>query len=540
MKKSLDKADSIQKAAEAYKIDPNLSLRAAATIHKVAPQSVINYLNAKTKPAPDIFGSYQKLSPIEESVLVEHCVRGYNSGFPLTIRHLNDCANEFLRMKGVNDIVGSHWHTSFFKRHPEIHSKFSPPIDRRRVNAEDPDEFIEWFRRFHNIRVKWGINDPNIYNMGESRSAIGGEQRSKVILPVEEKGAFKKQDGSCEWATLIECIRVIGGDIPSFLIVKGKHILLDMCELFGSSRATLAVSDNGWTSNELGLEWLRHFNKHTGSRGAYRLLILNTHGSHATIEFVNYAYENNIVLLYLPPHTTHRLQPLDVAIFGPLATYYSQLVNENNGHDGKDVSKHEWMQWILKSRVQANSESNIQSAWAGAGLVPFDPNKILSQLKEVKVYTSRSIMPEEQSNRLSTSLVITPRFRIQHGILTIELPITKTHEIKQWIDQLGANTPSISTYKAKLQAFIHWQLTDGCLKQYEVQSLPKAAINKKERSKKTIASKPIDVDSDTTYCQQMANKKAKKSKKTAFNETQKPSQSGKNNGRRKVRFAVNY
>src|SRR6266498_3836271 len=142
MNKALNKSENIQKAAEAYKNNPNLSIRRAAAIYNVAPNSVSNYLNGRTKPAPDYFTSYQKLSSIEESVLVEHIMRGYHSNYLLTIPHLNDCANELLRMKGVSDTVGVYWHNSFFNRHPEIQSKFSRPIDRRRMNAEDSDKFI--------------------------------------------------------------------------------------------------------------------------------------------------------------------------------------------------------------------------------------------------------------------------------------------------------------------------------------------------------------------------------------------------------------
>jgi hypothetical protein len=50
----------------------------------------------------------------------------------------------------------------------------------------------------------------------------------------------------------------------------------------------VAVSENGWTNNEIRLYWLKHvFNKHTRTRtrGRYRLLILNGHGSHVTPEF---------------------------------------------------------------------------------------------------------------------------------------------------------------------------------------------------------------------------------------------------------------
>ena len=93
----------------------------------------------------------------------------------MTIQHLNDCANELLRMKGVNITVSYHWYNSFFKRHPEVYLKFSRSIDCRRMNVEDPDDFIEWFRRFYEIRNKWGIIDSDIYNMDESGSVISME-----------------------------------------------------------------------------------------------------------------------------------------------------------------------------------------------------------------------------------------------------------------------------------------------------------------------------------------------------------------------------
>jgi len=108
MNKALNKSENIQKAAEAYKNDLNLNIRRAVVIHNIAPNSVSNYLNGRTKPAPDYFTSYQKLSSIKESVLVEYIIRGYYSDYLLTIPHLNDCANEFLRMKGISDIINVH------------------------------------------------------------------------------------------------------------------------------------------------------------------------------------------------------------------------------------------------------------------------------------------------------------------------------------------------------------------------------------------------------------------------------------------------
>ena len=143
MEKSLKKSEQIKKAVEAYNNDAELSYRAAANIHGVSPQSIINHLKGKNQPAPDTFITSQKLTPIEESVLVRHSLRAYESGFPLSIKHLDDCANEILRNRGSNERIGYHWHNSFLKRHPELKPKYSRPIDRQRTKAEDPDQFIE-------------------------------------------------------------------------------------------------------------------------------------------------------------------------------------------------------------------------------------------------------------------------------------------------------------------------------------------------------------------------------------------------------------
>ena len=114
----------------------------------------------------------------------------------MSIQNFNDFANELLTNRGSDQKVDVNWYLAFFKRHPEVRSKFSRPIDKQRVFAENADTFIEWFRRFHETRIKWTIIDPNIYNMDESGSAIDVEQKSKVILSSEEKETFARQHGN--------------------------------------------------------------------------------------------------------------------------------------------------------------------------------------------------------------------------------------------------------------------------------------------------------------------------------------------------------
>ncbi|KAF2888963.1 hypothetical protein ILUMI_17210 [Ignelater luminosus] len=53
------------------------------------------------------------------------------------------------------------------------------------------------------------------------------------------------------------------------------------------------------------------------------LLILDNHESHSSIPVLNLCKSNGVVLLSFPPHTSHKLQPLDRMVFGPLKRYFN-------------------------------------------------------------------------------------------------------------------------------------------------------------------------------------------------------------------------
>ena len=79
----------------------------------------------------------------------------------------------------------------------------------------------------------------------------------------------------------------------------------------------ISVSSNGWTTNEIGLDWIKHFDKDSRSRtiGAKHLLVLDGHETHHSADFEHYCKEHNIMTLCMPPHLSHILQQLDVGCF---------------------------------------------------------------------------------------------------------------------------------------------------------------------------------------------------------------------------------
>jgi hypothetical protein len=98
-----------------------------------------------------------------------------------------------------------------------------------------------------------------------------------------------------------------------------------------NSKAHFTTSANGWSNNTIGLVWLRKvFERYTKPLRdtQKRLLVVDGHSSHVNIAFVSQADKHSIILLVLLPHTTQKLQPLDVGLFQPLSTNYTHELNQ--------------------------------------------------------------------------------------------------------------------------------------------------------------------------------------------------------------------
>jgi len=133
-----------------------------------------------------------------------------------------------------------------------------------------------------------------------------------VVTGSEKRAGKGKlvQPGDREWATVIEAICADGSAIPPYIILAGKQHISTWYQ-YGNLPLDwpIALSDNGWTNNELGLAWLKHFDKYTATRtqGAWRLLIIDGHDSHISQAFQDLCKESKIIALCMPPHASHLL-----------------------------------------------------------------------------------------------------------------------------------------------------------------------------------------------------------------------------------------
>ena len=94
----------------------------------------------------------------------------------------------------------------------------------------------------------------------------------------------------------------------------------------GPDDALYARSESGWIDSELFLSWFNKIFLKYSVPDRPIMLLTDGHKSHLTLDVVDLCIQNKIILFCLPPHTTHALQPLDVAVFKSLKDYFSKTV----------------------------------------------------------------------------------------------------------------------------------------------------------------------------------------------------------------------
>jgi hypothetical protein len=113
-----------------------------------------------------------------------------------------------------------------------------------------------------------------------------------------------------------------------------------------------------------------------------RLLIVDGHNSHINLRFISWAVERGIFILILPPHSTHRLQPLDVNCFSPLSIAYGIQLNQwlHKGLGIVSFTKRDFLTLFRTAWATSFTLANIQGGFAKAGIWPFNPQLVLDAI----------------------------------------------------------------------------------------------------------------------------------------------------------------
>lgn len=206
------------------------------------------------------------------------------------------------------------------------------------------------------------------------RPEITTEQKPDRVIA--RRGAL--QEGSvtsAEWGTLVTvsfAVNAIGNAIPPFFVFPRvryqDHFIRD-----GPIGSSGSANPSGWMQDESFMLFLDHFKKIYFLISHKILLVLDNHASHIHINALDFCKTNGIVLLSFPPHCSHKLQPLDRSVFGPL----KKAVNSTcdgwmRSHPGKTMTIYDIPGILTTAIPLALTQSNIQAGFRTTGIVPFN------------------------------------------------------------------------------------------------------------------------------------------------------------------------
>ncbi|OSC99800.1 DDE-domain-containing protein, partial [Trametes coccinea BRFM310] len=220
------------------------------------------------------------------------------------------------------------WLSRFLARHQELRLGKPSGLDPKRAQAFNEATVERHFELLRKVMEEHGIPWEHVYNMDEKGIQRGRRnvEQVKYILHRSERPVYKLRSANLELVTIIECVCANGGSLKPGFIFPGKEFHKEWFEV--DPEILICMSPNGWTDDALCAEWFEHsFIPQANARrvsDAPILLIYDGHGSHASPRLVELALKSNIHLFCLPPHTTHKLQPLDVGVFAQLSNAWKK------------------------------------------------------------------------------------------------------------------------------------------------------------------------------------------------------------------------
>jgi hypothetical protein len=320
-----------------------------------------------------------------EMDLLQHILLLESRFYGLTRESLMTLAYQMAKANGIktrfNDTkqkAGNEWLRGFLSRHPEISLRIPEATSLARAAGFNRQRVGEFFKLLQKIAEEENLTAERVFNVDET--GFTAVQKPQKVLA--RKG--KHQVGSitsCERGrniTFVCCSSASGRYVPPMIIYPRKNLKIELTE--GAPPGSIyACQENGWINCDLFLIWFEHFLATVKPSNDNKvLLVLDGHVSHTqNIQVILRARENGVIMLSLPPHCTHRLQPLDLTFFKPLSSYYNKCVdNWMRSNPGLPVTEQKVTKFFGEAYSQAACISTAVNGFKKGGVWPVNPNAI--------------------------------------------------------------------------------------------------------------------------------------------------------------------
>lgn len=386
----------IKTTARQYEI-PVMTLKRYARKQKTS-EELIQY-------GPDYGSSSRAFTDEEEDMLEDYVLNAcqLNHGLsPLGVRKL---AYEFAEAndkpivkKWSNELASFEWYYGFMRRRKNLSLRKPQATSLTRGTSFNRHNVAKFFTNLRSLKERYNFEPADIWNLDET-GVTTVHNPKKVVAGKGCKQVSKVTSGERgELVTACCAINAGGGFVPPFLIFPRKNWQDRM--LNNSYPGTVGVAHpSGWMTGPNFPNFLKHFQKHTKySKERPCLMVMDNHESHISVEAISYAKDNGIHLLTIPPHTSHKMQPLDRTVYGPFKSHYNRACDDwMMQHPGKTMTIYEVAECAGIAFPQAFTPRNIISGFRTTGIHPFNP-EIFTEQDYLSSYVTDRPDPAGQSS----------------------------------------------------------------------------------------------------------------------------------------------
>ena len=140
----------------------------------------------------------------------------------------------------------------------------------------------------------------------------------------------------------------------------------------------------------IAFQWIQLFYwaTHKYRKGKYTLLLCDGYRSHLTFKFVDFCEKNSIIIFFLPPYTSHILQPLDVGVFHAYKHWHSEAVADATYSDSDKFTKVKFLHALSSIHTKTLKRSTIKHGFWDTIPVSFKSGVVLDILSNTYSITS--------------------------------------------------------------------------------------------------------------------------------------------------------
>lgn len=232
----------------------------------------------------------------------------------------------------------------------------------------------DFFSKYVTVLEKHNFKAEQIWNLDETGLTTVMPPIKVVATKGKKQVAHISSQERGELVTFVGIISAAGSTVPPVFVYPR---LRNPEEYLGDEYPTSAIAlgnKKGWMTSELFPKVIEHFaNTVKCSVENKVLLLVDNHESHISVDVIKLCRQKGIILLSFPPHTTHRMQPLDVGVYGPFKSYLA-----TSQHDwlltnpGKVITIRHLARLAKHAYENAFTIKNIISSFKSTGLWPLN------------------------------------------------------------------------------------------------------------------------------------------------------------------------